>query len=297
MPLKTCSGTPLPALAVSVPSVASRSVVEAVLPSASETSWPGCPVTVNTANCVLSLTEMLFTASGRSSSKYCGRPFVPGASGVVVVFEALNRLPEASSLIVIVPVTPAVLATVPVTGPVEILICSLISGVVSCLMPVRTSTLIVPGASVMPAAAGTHAVPLQYSSAAEAAESLPTVPESSASEGVNVIGNTEAFERLTSTVAYCVASFTTTLVTATAGMSLSFGADESVAPVVLSGNTSPVPSSSTVQTPVAEVVPVLVAVSVNVSGPSNTGGVSFVIRVRTSSVVPVAGIATNEPAA
>ncbi len=66
---------------------------------------------------------------------------------------------------------------------------------------------------------------------------------------------------------------------------------------MLSGNTSPVPSSSTVQTPVAEVVPVLVAVSVNVSGPSNTGGESFVIRVRTSSVVPVAGIATNEPGA
>ena len=48
---------------------------------------------------------------------------------------------------------------------------------------------------------------------------------------------------------------------------------------------------------VAEVVPVLVAVSVNVSGPSNTGGVSFVIRVRTSSVAPAAGIATNEPGA
>ena len=43
----------------------------------------------------------------RSSSKVDGAPLVPGASGVPVVLELLNKLPVPSSLIVPTPVTEA----------------------------------------------------------------------------------------------------------------------------------------------------------------------------------------------
>jgi len=49
--------------------------------------------------------------------------------------------------------------------------------------------------------------------------------------------------------------------------------------------------------PVSGVPPTFVAVSVNVSGPSYTAGLSLVIFVRTRSVEPPVGIATNEPVA
>ena len=71
--------------------------------AASETTpAPGMPDTVNTMKGEASFTVTLLTAglAPRSSLSAAGAPFVPGASGVPVVFVALNRLPVPLSRIV-----------------------------------------------------------------------------------------------------------------------------------------------------------------------------------------------------
>ena len=73
----------------------------------------------------------------RSLSKVTGRPFVPAASATPVIFEALNKLPALSSLMVATPVA----ATLPVVVAIKLKV-SPLSQIVSFVMVVRTNKVV-----------------------------------------------------------------------------------------------------------------------------------------------------------
>ncbi len=113
--MNTCRGTPLPALAVSVPRMAFP-LAAVVGCRARLSNWPLVPLTSKTAKVEPSFERMSFTARGRSSSRL--RPL--GAVSLPVPLVPVNHWPVASSLMVPMPVA----APPAVTVPVELIVAS-----------------------------------------------------------------------------------------------------------------------------------------------------------------------------
>ena len=150
---------------------------------------------------------------------------------MAVVFPARKTLPVPSSVMVMVPLTAAVLATGPVIVPVVRERFSDPSNVVSGLILTRSSTLVLPAAIVTPLAAEVQVEPLRYSTAFSI--SVPAVAVLLTRLGVKLTAPAAAALNDTATTAYSDASFTLTEPTDTLGASLAAIVAVPLVPVLL----------------------------------------------------------------